>query len=109
MIAHLLNRVCELSRPTRISDNQGGWFDAPSIIGRFPCRVMAASTSEIENARRAEAIITHAIYLMPETDVQIGDSIIVDGVTYRVTVEDIAPSVRIYRKILAKQMQTGEP
>jgi hypothetical protein len=89
-------------RKTRTSNGKGGWtygtyedFDSP--VGR----VVPATARELEIAGQRQARVTHAIYLEPESDVQVGDLFEFEDAEYEVTVPAIIPSEPVYQKVLA--------
>jgi hypothetical protein len=91
------------------TDGQGGKpFTAPSI-GVISCQVQVASAKDMQIAGQWQAVVSHAVYLMPETEIipVIGDYLVVEGRTFYVRVNNRAGAGYPYRKILVEEYQFG--
>jgi SPP1 family predicted phage head-tail adaptor len=80
----LLNNTFSVSRPTRVSDGQGGWALVPVAMGDVEGRMRPASGAEIEVAALQQREITHVLYVVAADDVRRGDQVTGDGATWDV-------------------------
>ncbi|MEE8262743.1 MAG: head-tail adaptor protein [Gammaproteobacteria bacterium] len=92
-------------RPTSAADGKGGFDDAYTELVVLQGRVSPAKQMDIQFAGQNRAKATHAIYLPPGTDARIDDRFTFEGRTFEVTVPNIRPSINIYRKALALEIQ----
>lgn len=82
--ADLLNETVTINRPTRTSDNAGGWTESPTTIGDVQGRVRPTTTGEREASAHQEADVTHVVYTHTSADIQRGDELAARGVTLHV-------------------------
>lgn len=105
---HLLNAdgggILFRSNPTGI---KGRFQDNFVQISAFSCRrPFAPSGSELILAARLETKVTHITYVKPEIEIQRGDRLLIEGVTYDVTAV-LPPSKRHHIKIMLEKRQYG--
>lgn len=103
-VATLLNKTAALSRPTRTEEAPGQWADNyVPVDSAYKCRIMPGSGTDMQEAARREATVTHAIYGTTGT-LQRGDRVTDAADVYTVRYV-IQPSVAIYDKAMAEQVQ----
>lgn len=91
------------------SDGQGGKpFTAPAF-GTIMCQVQAARAKHLQMAGQHQAIVSHAIYIMPESEIlpKIGDYIEVGDRRYYVRVNDKSGEGYPYRMVLTEKYEHG--
>lgn len=104
-ISRLFIHALSHQRSTSVADDKGGFTDGFAEIEALQGRINPARQSEIQFAGQNRAKATHVVYLPPGTDARIDDRFIFEGRTFEVTVPNIRPSVNIYRKALALEIQ----
>lgn len=101
--------VGTVHRRVRTTDGQGGRpFTAPSI-GAITCQVQVASAKDMQMAGQQQAIVSHAIYMNPEAEIElkIGDYVEIGGRLFYVRVNNRAGAGYPYRKVLVEEYQHG--
>lgn len=106
-IGHLLIHTVDIQRSTSVDNGHGGFDEVFKSIGIVAGRVSPASAKDLAVVGKEESRVTHAVYLQPTQDVSIGDKILFEGRTFHVRVKRIQPSIPIYRKIMAEEIQEG--
>lgn len=104
-VRHLLTDDLTHRRGTRVSDGQGGWTESGAGTSTVKGRVSPARAADLEVGRQRQARVTHAIYMLPDQDVRMGDQIVHKGRTFEITVAEIEPSIDVYHKSLAEWTQ----
>ncbi len=84
LIATLYNHTFTVIRPSRASDGQGGWDKTPVEVGEVEGRMRPASAAEREVALQRRAEISHVLYCAATSDIARGDTVMLDGQTWRV-------------------------
>lgn len=77
----LLNNTFALSRRARLPDGQGGWLIDYLDNGSAEGRIRPASTAEREIALQEGRDITHVLYVLPDTDIERGDLVMLDDLS----------------------------
>jgi len=106
-VNHLLIHTLEHQRKVRVSQGKGVFKDVPTTIGTVIGRVNPASSKEVLIGEQHQAKVSHAIYLETGADSVVNDEYIFNGRRFRVTVAKLIPSVDIYTKVLAEEVQHG--
>ncbi len=106
-IGHLLVHSIQIQRPSRVADGQGGFTETLATAATVLGRVWPASKLDRELAGQNEATVTHAVIFPTGTDVRIDDTLVFDSRTFTVKVREITPSVAVYHKALAEEIQRG--
>ncbi len=104
-IGHLLIHTVDIQRSTPVDNGHGGFDEVFKSIGIVAGRVSPASAKDLAVVGKEESRVTHAIYLAPKQDVTIGDKILFDSRTFHVRTPNIEPSIPIYKKVLAEEIQ----
>jgi len=84
LFSALLNNDFQISRPVRVSNGQGGWAIAHTVLGTIRGRLRPASGSERDTAQQEQRAITHVLYVLAGTDIQREDTVEGDEVTVKV-------------------------
>lgn len=104
-IEHLLIHRAKIERVTRAAGSGGAWPETrTTVASAVPCRRAPASASERSIAANEGAIVTHAIIFATGQAVARGDVVTIDGAEL-VAQNVVAPSVAIYVKVLAEEVQ----
>ncbi len=106
-IGHLLVHSIDIQRSTPVDDGQGGFKDAFISVKKLNGRVWPASSRDMMLAGQNQSRVTHAVIFPTDTDVRIDDQLIFDSRTFTVKVREITPSIPIYHKVLAEEIQIG--
>lgn len=107
MIARLLDRPLRLERPEPVPDGRGGWIEGWAPAGESRGRLAPLSGRDVTAAGRAEARVTHALYLPPGSEARPGDRVVVGARVFRVAVTGLGrPGA--YEKLLLEERQEGE-
>jgi hypothetical protein len=106
-IVHLFIHQVDHQRELSTPDGQGGHTKTYPSLGTLGGRIWPATQKDLQSSGldRAERMV--AALFPPGTDLRIGDRLIHEGRTYEVKVRAIPPSVPIYSKALAKEIQEG--
>jgi hypothetical protein len=105
-VRHKLTSRALQERETRATTATGFPQTYATISTALPCRRWPAGSAEQETAARLERLVTDIFLFAPEADVRRDDRLTVDGRSYTV-VMDTTPSVPIYTRVLAEEVQTG--
>ncbi len=84
MIDALYIHSLTISRPTRTSDDQGGWAVGYSDQGAIAGRLRPTGASEQKVADQQQARVTHVLYCATDEDIRRGDLVSGAGVTVEV-------------------------
>jgi SPP1 family predicted phage head-tail adaptor len=80
----LLNNEFSVARMARTSDGQGGWIEAPEVLGTVRGRMRPATGREREVAAQEQREISHVLYVLAGEDIARGDLVTGGGVTVEV-------------------------
>jgi Phage head-tail joining protein len=79
------DRVMTVLRETRASDDIGGqtvtW---PEVAGDVPCRIIRSDLRYVQQGDRVSTVTDTRIVCPRETDVQMGDKLVIDTMEFRV-------------------------
>jgi SPP1 family predicted phage head-tail adaptor len=106
-IGHLLIHSIDIQRSTPIDDGQGGSEEVFQSVGVVRGRVWPANHKDLMVAGQDQSRVTHAVIFKPGTDVRIDDQLVFDSRQFNVKVREITPSIPIYHKVLAEEIQIG--
>jgi head-tail adaptor len=107
-ITHLLVHDLTWQRKVRTRNAKGGYHESYEDIADIKGRVNPASEEDIRAAARKEAVVTHAIYIEPETAMKPNDRLHFGTRIFRVMIPNAdTPSIAIYQKVLAEEVQRG--
>lgn len=106
-IGHLLVHSIDIQRSTPVDDGQGGFEEAFASVEVTNGRVWPASHKDLMLAGQNQSRVTHAVLFPPNTDVRIDDQLVFDGRQFTVKIREITPSIPIYHKVLAEEIQIG--
>lgn len=106
-IGHLLIHSIDIQRSTPIDDGQGGSKQVFQSVGVVKGRVWPANSKDMMVAGQNQSRVTHAVIFNPGTDVRIDDQLVFDSRLFDVKVREITPSIPIYHKVLAEEIQIG--
>jgi len=84
LFSALLNNDFKISRPVRVSNGQGGWAVAYTVLGTIRGRLRPASGSERDTAQQEQRAITHVLYVIAGEDIQRDDLVEGDEVIVKV-------------------------
>lgn len=104
-IGHLLIHSVDITRSTTVSNGRGGFTKAQTSQGVVMGRVWPVTQKDLLMVGQEQARVTHAIIFQPGTDVRIADELLFETRKFVVRVRNITPSVPIYRKVLAEEIQ----
>lgn len=104
-IGHLLIHSIDITRSTRVKNNRGGFTKTQTSVGKVKGRVWPVTQKDLLMVGQEQARVTHSIIFQPGTDVKIADELLFDGRKFAVRVRNITPSIPIYRKVLAEEIQ----
>ncbi|MCX4572285.1 head-tail adaptor protein [Streptomyces sp. NBC_01571] len=83
-VDRLLNATAEVWRSARTPDGMGGWTDGWARTSTVRARLSQPSAAERVVNDRAEARLTHIVFLRDDADVRRGDQLRTTGRTFRV-------------------------
>jgi len=114
-VSTMMNTTGTFSRTTKTpitsGAGAGGHTEADqSYAVDVRCRLSTPSGRDIEIAGRKEAVVTHALYWVPDPDVdpKTDDGfVLADGRTFKVRVPAMIPSRAVYQKALLEEYQSG--
>lgn len=106
-IGHLLIHSVTVQRSTSVDNGHGGFEEVYATVSTVSGRVNPVTSKDLASLGKEESRVTHAIYFQPKEDVRIGDKILFDGREFFLRVKNIEPSIPIYRKIMAEEIQEG--
>ena len=106
-IGHLLIHTVDIQRSSSVDNGHGGFDEVFASVAIVSGRINPATAKDLASVGKEESRVTHAIYLAPKQDVRIGDKVLFDGRTFFVRVKNIEPSIPIYRKVMAEEIQEG--
>jgi len=104
-IGHLLVHSVDITRSTRVKNNRGGWTKTQVSQGKVRGRVWPINQKDLMVGQQDQARVTHSVIFKPGTDVKIADELLFDGRKFVVRVREITPSIPIYHKVLAEEIQ----
>jgi len=104
-IGHLLIHSVDITRSTRVKNNRGGFTKTQTSVKVVNGRVWPVTQKDLVMVGQEQARVTHAIIFQPGTDVRIADELLFDKRKFVVRVRNITPSIPIYRKVLAEEIQ----
>ena len=106
-IGHLLIHALTIQRSTSVDNGHGGFEEVYQDVSTVSGRVNPVTSKDLASLGKEESRVTHAIYFQPKEDVRIGDKVRFDGREFFLRVKNIEPSIPIYRKIMAEEIQEG--
>lgn len=106
-IGHLLVHSIDIQRSVGVDDGQGGTVETFVSQKVTNGRVWPATFKDMQLAGQNQARVTHAVVFQPGTDVRIDDRLIFDSRQFDVKVREVTPSIPIYHKVLAEEIQIG--
>jgi len=107
VIARLLDRPLRLERPEPTPDGRGGWIEAWALLREGRGRLVPLSGRDLQAAGRAEARVSHALYLPPGSGARPGDRVVLGARLFRVAVTGLGrPGA--YEKLLLEERREGE-
>lgn len=98
MINHLLNRTLTVTRAATTDDAGGGRSTNYVDVGTVRARISQPSAEDREVGQRAEARITHHVYVRPDADVQRGDRLVDGAQSYYEVLAAVQPSAAVYTR-----------
>ncbi len=104
-IGHLLVHTVDITRATRVKTGSGGWTKTQVSQGKVKGRMWPVTHKDMMMLGQSQAKVTHAVIFQPGTDVRTDDELLRDGRKFIVRVRQITPSIEIYRKVLAEEIQ----
>lgn len=104
-IGHLLIHSVDITRATRVKNNRGGFTKTQTSQGKVKGRVWPVTQKDLMMVGQEQARVTHSVIFQPGTDVRIADELLFDNRKFVVRVRNITPSIPIYRKVLAEEIQ----
>ncbi len=84
VFSSLLNQEFTTTRPSRVSDGQGGWTVSYTTVGVVRGRLRPASAEERSVAAQEQRRISHVLYVAAGEDIARGDLVTGDSVTVEV-------------------------
>lgn len=106
-IGNLLIHQVDIQRSESVDNGHGGFEEVYVSQGVVQARVNPVTAKDLAVVGKEEARVTHAVYFEPKQDVRIGDELQFDGRRFNVRVKNLEPSIPIYRKVLAEEVQEG--
>jgi hypothetical protein len=106
VITHLLNKTIAVKTTARTSDGKGGFTEtetSSNVSGRYH----QAQSRDLISAGHREAQVTHVFYFDPGQSFDVDDHLVVDGRRFRISIPNLVPSVDIYQKAFAVEVQDG--
>lgn len=104
MIARLLDQPLRLERPEPQPDGRGGWTEAWVPVAESRGRLAPLTARDLLVAGRAEARVTHALYLPAALAAQIGDRLLLGPRAFRVAATGLGRPGR-YGKLLLEERE----
>ena len=104
-IGHLLIHSVDITRSTRVKNNRGGFTKTQKSVKVVRGRVWPVNQKDMAVGAQDQARVTHSVIFQPGTDVRISDELLFDGRKFVVRVREITPSIAIYHKVLAEEIQ----
>ena len=104
-IGHLLVHTIDITRSTRVKTGRGGWTKTQASQGVVNGRVWPVRHKDMMVGAQDQARVTHAVLFQPGTDVRIADELLFDSRKFVVRVREVTPSIPIYHKVLAEEIQ----
>ena len=95
----------DITRSTRVKNNRGGWTKTQASQGVVIGRMWPVTQKDLTAVGQSQAKVTHAVIFQPGTDVRIDDELLRDGRKFIVRVRQVTPSIEIYHKVLAEEIQ----
>lgn len=92
-----------VQRKTRADDGQGGHVETPVSVFTTPGRIAMISGNDQTIAAQKSAVVTNAVYVLPGTDLRVGDRIVAGGRTYEVRVTALDAPGYPYSKALIER------
>ena len=105
-IGHLLDKTMTIERPQKTQQGAGFVDSLQTIATDVPCRRAPSSANDQDFAASMQAVADHSVWADPETDVKRDDILTIEGIRYEVRAI-IRPSISIYKKALAEEIQLG--
>lgn len=95
-----------VSRPSRVSDGEGGSTVSYSTVATVACRIspLGNAAQETVIGEAARAIAQYVINLPAETDVESDDRLIVGSRTFEV-VETVKRSYEVIRRVICREVE----
>ena len=106
-IGHLLIHSVDVQRSASVDNGHGGFDEVYQSVAVVIGRVNPVTAKDLASLGKEESRVSHAIYFDPSVDVRIGDKVIFSGRTFHVRVKRVEPSIPIYRKVMAEEIQEG--
>jgi SPP1 family predicted phage head-tail adaptor len=75
LLTPLFNLTVTVSRPTTVTDGQGGWPDETVTVGEVPGRIRSWTSEEQLTARQSGVRISHVFYCAGDVDIRRGDTV----------------------------------
>jgi len=104
-IGHLLIHRIDITRSTRAKTGKGGFTKTQVSQGIVRGRIWPVTQKDLMVGAQEQARVTHAVIFQPSTDVRVADELVFDSRKFVVRVPNITPSIPIYRKVLAEEIQ----
>ena len=104
-IGHLLVHRIDITRSTRVSTGRGGFTKTQTSQGVVQGRVWPVRSKDLVMVGQEQARVTHAILFPKDTVVRVGDELLFDNRKFVVRIPEITPSIPIYHKVLAEEIQ----
>ncbi len=104
-IGHLLIHSVDITRSTTVPNGRGGFTKTQASQGVVRGRVWPVNQKDLLMVGQEQARVTHSVVFQPGTDVRIADELLFDSRKFVVRVREITPSIPIYHKVLAEEIQ----
>lgn len=104
-IGHLLIHSIDITRSGTVPNGKGGFTKTQVSQGVVRGRVWPVNQKDLMMVGQEQARVTHSVIFQPGTDVKIADELLFEGRKFVVRVRNITPSIPIYKKVLAEEIQ----
>lgn len=104
-IGHLLIHSVDITRSTTTPNGRGGFTKTQTSIKVVRGRVWPVNQKDLVMLGQSQAKVTHSVIFQPGTDVRTDDELLFDSRKFIVRVREITPSIPIYHKVLAEEIQ----
>ncbi len=106
-IGHLLIHSIDITRSVPVKTGRGGFTKTFVSQKKVLGRVWPVTQKDLMVGQQDQARVTHAIIFQPGVDIKIDDRLVFDGRTFDVRIREITPSIPIYHKVLAEEIQVN--
>ncbi len=108
VVTHLLIHRADIYRDTNVSQGSGRFKREPALyLSQLHCRISPLSAGERTVAMQEQSLAMFGIYAEYGTDLALGDLVVKDGVTYRIT-GTLPPSKNYFVKWMLEEVQRGK-